>query len=197
MPRFAAADRYRCSFLIAVTVRQTALASAKMTTKEHIDILNNMGQVLIDADDLLGASQAFGQALNINADDLTSYFNLIKARRASCDWSGGDLFRVARQLVQRCKEQYEQGGESILLPFDATLLPISNIELLYFSRATSRRVEKLEHAVTDNAALKSSARTEHKLRIGYASFDFNNHPMGHLTAGFMGAHNRSTFDGKL
>ena len=168
-----------------------------MTTKERVDVLNNMGQVLLDADDLVGASQAFAQALKINTSDLTSYFNLVKARRASCDWSGGDLSRVARQLVQRCKEQHERGGESVLLPFDATLLPISNMELLYFSRATSRRVEKLERVETDNAALKSSARTEHKLRIGYASFDFNNHPMGHLTAGFMGAHNRSTFDSKF
>ena len=167
-----------------------------MNEDERVNVLNNMGQVLLDSEDLGAAFDAFAAARKIDGEDLASYFNLMKVRRASCDWSSGNLLRVSRELIKRCKANFEDGNDGVLLPFDATLLPVSNTDLLYFSRAASRRVNRLEPVAIDSAKLSLEAKVDKKLRIGYASFDFNDHPMGHLTAGFMGAHNRSAFVGK-
>ena len=78
-----------------------------------------------------------------------------------------------------------------LLPYDSLLLP-STTPLLRMSvaRETSRPYENLKPVPHPARSLSDPT----KLSVAYLSYDFRDHPMGHLTLGLVTGHDRSSFE---
>ncbi len=110
------------------------------------------------------------------------------------DWQDYDhRMAVVQQWTEAC---LARGEPSPLLPFRALFLPLPSELRLAIAR---REAERLKHAV---ASLKGTAQMgrwitggeEMKLKIGYVSADFGEHPTAHLMRGLFRCHDRDRFE---
>ncbi len=79
---------------------------------------------------------------------------------------------------------------SVILPFDTLLMPMSpslrkQIAQVYSSQWDTYR--------TTGSSNKTAPRSHRRLRIGYLSYDFNDHPTSHLIQGLFTHHNTRLF----
>ena len=85
-------------------------------------------------------------------------------------------------------DRWGRNGHRVLSPYDALLLPTtSSLLQLNLTRAYLSGLQSISHC---SLAAPSSP---HPLRLTYLSYDFRDHPMGHLTQGLVTSHNRSRF----
>jgi protein O-GlcNAc transferase len=110
------------------------------------------------------------------------------------DWEDYDN-RIA--AIQRWTEACLARDEpSPLLPFRALFLPLPSELRLAIAR---REAERLKHAVaslngTAETGRRITAKEEMKLKIGYVSADFGEHPTAHLMRGLFPCHDRDRFE---
>ncbi|MDG4555309.1 MAG: tetratricopeptide repeat protein [Candidatus Competibacter sp.] len=109
------------------------------------------------------------------------------------DWRDYEC-RVAtiRRLTEECLERSEL---SPLLPFRSLFLPLSQELRLAIARRESERL--VEIAAVSGMARKSSQsidREAGRIKIGYLSADFHEHPTAHLMRGFFHCHDRRRFE---
>ena len=131
-------------------------------------------------------------ALKINPDHSQSKCKLINARRHLCDWKYyeddvNDLARIlkiesANKLLISAENRQQCNSPGNLLFFD---LPIEllretayiNSQKLVISLAEQRKLTAKHRKMT-----QSNRRVFSGLRIGFVSFNFNNHPASHILA---------------
>ena len=86
-----------------------------------------------------------------------------------------------------------------MMPYDATLLPVSKAFILQVAVANLHDKMGLTPPARDPAKSQEDARLGYgekggrkvPLNIAYYGYDFNNHPMGHLTCGMFEQHDRT------
>ena len=179
------------------------------------------------------ASLSHREALALKGDDSVSLFSVLKAERTLCDWHDNTILdRVLRgcdkalyPFNNRATEHASASSSSSsssfrddekdlgcgLLPYDASLLPVSPAWLLsvasFRSNANENRVSFIDRSkcgTVENSVdgvrgvngvngVNGDYRVgtgKDRLRVAYVSYDLNNHPMGHLTVGLMERHRR-------
>lgn len=122
--------------------------------------------------------------------NLGARYHLERARRMLCDWShwpeeGCDIVRCSAN-------GRGESGEGGIPPFFAYEYPVPNDLRLrcaqnYADRIIGRSAPAMAFAPTD-------AADGERLRIGYLSSDFHDHPTMHLAAGLFSAHDRRRFE---
>ena len=109
------------------------------------------------------------------------------------DWQDYEhRIAIIRRLTEEC---LERGELSPLLPFRALFLPLSQELRLAIARRESERL--MEMAAVSSVAHKAGQyvdREAARLKIGYLSADFHEHPTAHLMRGFFHCHDRSRFE---
>ena len=109
------------------------------------------------------------------------------------DWQDYE-YRIAtiRRLTEEC---LERGESSPLLPFRALFLPMSQELRLAIAR---RESERLMAAATVSGVANGTGQyadgAAKRLKIGYLSADFHEHPTAHLMRGFFHCHDRHRFE---
>ncbi len=112
---------------------------------------------------------------------------LANVQRASADWRHWELLQHAVLAATLRSITAQRPFEGPLLPFDTLLLPISLAERLLVATAASSVYLTAEQAGT--AAEFGTHAESRALRLGFSSYDFNNHPTAHLVEGiFSEAH---------
>jgi predicted O-linked N-acetylglucosamine transferase (SPINDLY family) len=178
---------------------------------------SNRGSVLVDKGRLIEALQAFDQAIALNPDNastlaarghalnglgrleeaIASYDDALErepdlqwlagmrqhVRMQACDWSDWP------QVLQPIVEGLEQ-GRPVVPPF--ALLALVDSPALQLKAA---RVWSSVHTACSRPTPPSPIITgSERIRIGYFSEDFCNHPVSHLMAGVFEHHDRSRFE---
>jgi predicted O-linked N-acetylglucosamine transferase (SPINDLY family) len=126
---------------------------------------------------------AYKQALALDPELAYLLGDLVHVKQKLCDWSSFDVF---------CRKISEgiQNGKKISTPFPLLSLPLS---LALQKQATVEFVHSEYPADPD--ARKNFLRKRHeKIRLGYFSMDFRNHPVSALTAELYEKHDRSKFE---
>jgi protein O-GlcNAc transferase len=144
---------------------------------------NNRGAVLNELGRFTEAIDSYIRALTlgINGDFLPG--NLLDSKMKICDWSDFNSYR----------EQIRMGlvnGERVVTPL--TAIGLFDSSILQRSAAEIYSTYRLKNIVP-LARLKSRA-TKERIRIGYFSMDFREHPVGHLIAELFELHDRNFFD---
>ena len=80
-----------------------------------------------------------------------------------------------------------------LQPFHALSYPLSMAELLQISQKYALRCKSSVSLVETHFTFRPKPKSV-RLRIGYVSSDFGNHPMSHLTQSVFGMHDSSKFE---
>eukprot|EP00210_Caulerpa_lentillifera_P007056 g6750.t1 len=135
---------------------------------------------------------SYRRALSIRPDFSEAFANLVHSLQCICDWQERDalFFRLENEV----RRDLAKGRLPPVQPFHAMAYPFTPDLTLEISKkyaehcmATASRLgaPKFPHPPANH--LEPGQR----LRIGYVSSDFGNHPLSHLMASVFGLHDRS------
>jgi len=156
---------------------------------QQIWALNNIGVCYINKEESRKAISYFDSALAIDPNFAPSLGWLLKEKGHICDWSDYD------EVKARVSSQQLSNNSSPIAPFTALAVYDDPIELLYWARLSAQ--ELFAPIVNSKASIErpnSLVRNNKKLRIGYYSFDFRNHPVAHLTARLFELHDHAKYE---
>ena len=156
------------------------------------EMLTKLGDHLLVKQDWKEAIEVLEKAVEINPNAMEGFTRLCHARQLVCDWSS---YQDDLDLLWKDAEIKIGKGECPAVgPFQSLTVPWSLAWLQMIARMHSAKtkveigIEKLHQF--DVLKNDSSPR----LRIGYLSGDFYNHPISHLLHGFFGRHDLKKFE---
>jgi len=143
---------------------------------------NNLGLVLYELGRTDEAIASFRRVLSVKPDNVEAQINLVRARRLACDWHGLEAEE------EKCHALVSAGASDVS-PFLMLTLRSSPAEQLHCARqwTAARRV----------GAAKLPARApkaKDRLRLGYLSADFRQHPVAVLAVELFERHDRTRFE---
>lgn len=154
-----------------------------------VDAYYNLGVVLADMGDSEEAIGDFEHCIRLKPDHQDAYAHLIDAKLQICDWYGlTELVTELNKLTQSALAAGTKPGETPFMSISWFDDPKRNFEV---SRAWSREISR---RMTSSAKLFKSKKSGKKIRIGYISNNFRNHPVGRLLMGLFKNHNRRKFE---
>ena len=150
---------------------------------DYAEAYYNQGLIFGDLKRYHEAIVNYDHAIKIKADIDYLLGSVTHAKMQLCDW--GNFHTLANQLTERITKQ-----ERVTSPF-VTLAVIDNPEL----QKQSAEIYINDKHLINNALPKIIKYPKHKkIRIGYFSPDFRNHPVSYLTAELFELHNRNQFE---
>lgn len=190
----------------AAAHHRAVAANSGVAVKFRTNALNNLGQVLSEANDYEGSLEAYRAGLSFAPSDTLTLAHATIARRMLCDWRQHDEQRIADAApevgfaalrvrldarLEECFAASATASDPALLPYDALFLPDE-----FAPPAWRRRVGRahmsswipMRATVPPPPAAADAASAGRELRIAYLSYDFREHPMGFLTLGLLEAH---------
>lgn len=161
---------------------------------DHREALVNLGNVLMRKGKTEEALDTLEQAYARDPDFDLSYFSLLANLPAGCRWDRlNELVttlptRVAAVLARRP----ERRGAMLPLAFT---LPYFSTDIALHKQIVTGVAERVSDRVGPNAPVFThrQAQPDCRLRIGYLSPDFGDHPIGHVTAPVYALHDRQAF----
>ncbi|XP_064481928.1 UDP-N-acetylglucosamine--peptide N-acetylglucosaminyltransferase 110 kDa subunit-like isoform X2 [Ornithodoros turicata] len=153
------------------------------------DAHSNLASIHKDSGNIPEAIQSYRTALKLKPDFPDAYCNLAHCLQIVCDWT--DYESRMKKLVAIVAEQLEKNRLPSVHPHHSMLYPLSHeFRKAIASRHANLCLEKIQvlhkPPYQHPRELGSS-----RLRIGYVSSDFGNHPTSHLMQSVPGMHNRS------
>lgn len=175
---------------LAIESTQKALVADKSTPYSKCMALNNLGVFYMAEGDSLKAIESFEEVLKILPDHTMSLGWLVKEKAHICDWSGYDQLRRKLDAVRLTN------NVNSIAPFTPLAVYNDPAALLYWSTLSSRELFDVTATQVGNIDLsKTQPKSDRKkIRIGYYSFDFRNHPVAHLTARLFEVHDKERFE---
>ncbi len=141
----------------------------------HADVLHQMGrkaEALVDYEAVLSAGQDIGFSRGYYLSDKLEF----------CDWGG--LGAATKTWVETVKS-----GGALSDAFPA----LAMFDDAAFQRLCAERVASVQPVLRGVGALKAHPAGD-RIKVGYFSSDFHNHPVSHLLAGVLAAHDRARFE---
>jgi len=149
---------------------------------DYAEAWSNKGAALVDLRRYDEALQHYERVLALNPDLDSVLADLIHTKLLIGDWHG--LVGKVRELVDGLRTRHV-----VATPF--ALLSVTDSPDLHLHAAQIW----VNRKYPVNLSLPSIRKRPHqKIRIGYFSADFNNHPVSHLTAELFEIHDRGRFE---
>uniref|UniRef100_A0A8R1HGY9 protein O-GlcNAc transferase n=1 Tax=Caenorhabditis japonica TaxID=281687 RepID=A0A8R1HGY9_CAEJA len=159
------------------------------------DAHSNLASIHKDAGNLLEAIQSYSTALKLKPEFPDAFCNLAHCLQIICDWR--DYDKRMQKLVNVVEVQLtsKQRLPSVH-PHHSMLYPLSHASRIAIAAKHAQLCfDKVKHQMTGRGPLlhadRFSVRSGQRLRIGYVSSDFGNHPTSHLMQSIPGMHDRT------
>jgi predicted O-linked N-acetylglucosamine transferase (SPINDLY family) len=156
----------------------------------------NLGSAHEKAGDLLKAKQALERCIALRPGSSKTLSALINVRRKLCDWDGLDAqVETLTRLVQA--PDFGRKIEDTPAPFGLLSLMIGAEDQLRAAEVHSKAIEqKAAGWLPSVGAFQPQHRPLDgcRIRVGYLSPDFREHPIAQLMAGVIDAHDRARFE---
>jgi protein O-GlcNAc transferase len=151
---------------------------------DYVEALGNLGNALKDLGQLDGAIDAFGHAFRLRPGHVEAFGQLVHLRQHACDWT--DFEADQQRLLEIVRER-----KGRIPPFLLLASPATPAEQLLCSQEWAKGVKR---ELADPASFRHArdGRSD-KIRLGYLSADFHDHPMSYLMAELFERHDRSNF----
>lgn len=147
----------------------------------------NLGVSLIMQDHSEEAIEAFKTVLQHDPQFLAAAGWMIGEKNRICSWEGLPALRkTVADLLDRPDSRQSVNSFILLSNYD------DPAKFLDWSRINSR--ENFANLGLQSAPAQGFGRKHERIRVGYFSVDFRNHPVAHLTAPLYGMHDRSKFE---
>ena len=152
----------------------------------HAGLLVNRGHALADLGHHAEAADSYTRALELAPDMPWLPGHCLHARLKTCDWNGVD------ELVRRIRDGIAN-GQPVCEPFVALLTPLDGAQQRRCAEIHAR-IRWPDAIATPFAADDAASSTPRRLRIGYFSADFHEHPTARLLAGVIEEHDRARIE---
>jgi len=154
------------------------------------DAHSNLASVHKDSGNIPEAIQSYRTALKLKPDFPDAYCNLAHCLQIVCDWT--DYNGRMKKIVKIVADQLERNRLPSVHPHHSMLYPLSH----EFRKAIAGRhaqlcLEKIQVLHKPPYRFGANLAPDGRIRIGYVSSDFGNHPTSHLMQSIPGVHNRS------
>lgn len=151
---------------------------------------NNLGVCYISQGKSLDAINCFKKTLEIDPNHSSALGWLLKEKCHICDWSD------FKQLRDKVNSLRYTANQTPISAFTALAVYDDPAALLYWARLSANEIFNpaivasktlVKHTFNDGSVNK-------KIKIGYYSFDFRDHPVAHLTSRLFELHSRDDFE---
>ncbi|KAJ6643242.1 UDP-N-acetylglucosamine--peptide N-acetylglucosaminyltransferase 110 kDa subunit [Pseudolycoriella hygida] len=151
------------------------------------DAHSNLASIHKDSGNIPEAIQSYRTALKLKPDFPDAYCNLAHCLQIVCDWT--DYESRMKKLVSIVAEQLEKNRLPSVHPHHSMLYPLSHdFRKAIAARHANLCLEKVH--VLHKPPYKFMREFTGRLKIGYVSSDFGNHPTSHLMQSVPGMHDR-------
>ncbi|XP_021953749.1 UDP-N-acetylglucosamine--peptide N-acetylglucosaminyltransferase 110 kDa subunit isoform X2 [Folsomia candida] len=170
----------------------TCYSRAIQINPAFADAHSNLASIHKDSGNIPEAIQSYRTALKLKPDFPDAYCNLVHCLQIICDWS--DYEERMEKLVKIVADQLEKNRLPSVHPHHSMLYPLTHEQrkliagkhaLMCADKVTV--LHKLPYPYPVNLGRA-------RLRIGYVSSDFGNHPTSHLMQSIPGFHNRDNVE---
>jgi protein O-GlcNAc transferase len=184
-PGFAEAFYNRGNALSALKRFEAALADYQRAIElkaDYPEAFSRRAAVLAALNRLPEAVASYDKAIALKPDLKYLAGDRLSAKMSSCDWSTyqEDWSRIVVDLAKG----------SLVAPFHLLATPIGPADQL----TCAKRLIAEEFPESDPPLWRGERYTHDRIRIGYLSADFREHPVSYLAAGLFEQHDRSRFE---
>ncbi|CAD6188370.1 unnamed protein product [Caenorhabditis auriculariae] len=156
------------------------------------DAHSNLASIHKDSGNIPDAIQSYSTALKLKPDFPDAFCNLAHCLQIICDWT--DYDGRMKRLVNIVEDQLQKKRLPSVHPHHSMLYPLSHsTRIAIASKHAQLCIDKVQ--MLGRVALaypdRMSVRNGQRLRIGYVSSDFGNHPTSHLMQSIPGMHDRT------
>jgi predicted O-linked N-acetylglucosamine transferase (SPINDLY family) len=131
-------------------------------------------------------------ALMPNLDPRAEFLALRLSRLERADWEGYDeAIEQTKVLIEQC---LAEGCSTPLPPFKSLSLPLLPELTAAISRSRGEFLALGMASARQPLAFSAPVSSVERLKVGYVSADFRNHPTAHLISGLFRAHDRERFE---
>ncbi|XP_024982517.1 probable UDP-N-acetylglucosamine--peptide N-acetylglucosaminyltransferase SEC [Cynara cardunculus var. scolymus] len=158
----------------------------------------NLASAYKDSGNVEAAIKSYRQALAIRPDFPEATCNLLHTLQCVCDWD--DRTRMFVEVDGVLRRQIKTSVIPSVQPFHAIAYPLDPVLALEISRKYASHCSVIASRFSLPAfnhplplPIKVSGGNK-RLKIGYVSSDFGNHPLSHLMGSVFGMHNRENIE---
>ncbi|MBS0266222.1 MAG: tetratricopeptide repeat protein [Planctomycetes bacterium] len=152
-----------------------------------------LGQAWRVTGQLTEAIAAYQSAVNLEPDNSEYLVDLIHTRQLAADWRG--IEDQTRRAIELVRTRIEQGRSDCVRPFSFLVLPLATTgaQQLQVTRHFTNE-HFLAHTQIGQSRVRPAVRTPGRIRVGYLSVDFREHPVGASLVQLFELHNRERFE---
>lgn len=155
------------------------------------DAHSNLASIHKDMGNISEAIDSYKTALKLKPDFPDAYCNLTHCLQIVCDWD--DYNERIQNVVLIVDQQLKSEKLSSVHPHHSILYPLSN-EARKEIAARHANLYSEKVSMCDKITFQYERELRGRLRVGYVSSDFGNHPTSHLMQSIPGLHNRSKLE---
>lgn len=155
-------------------------------------LLYAMAKVYADLKEDEKSAAFLKKALKANPENHAAQHELIRAKLNICDWSTRS--EDQKKLKETCLKQIESSSQAPIPFLNLNYFEQDNAFLLACSQHTANNTLKQALKQKQNGQFKQMVKAKPKLRIGYLSPDFRDHPTGRVCIDFISAHAKEQFE---
>lgn len=157
-----------------------------------VAMLVKLGDHLLVKQDWQEAIRILEKAVEISSFEGEGFARLCHAKQLVGDWSNYE--KNLDLLWKDSLIKIEQGECPSIGPFQSLTLPWSLDRLQVIARSYSTKIKIKQGIENFSPFVENNNESNARLRIGYLSGDFYDHPISHLLHGFFGRHNLEKFE---
>jgi protein O-GlcNAc transferase len=158
----------------------------KINPNSPITLLN-LANIFKDTGDVQNAISCYSRALNIANWFPEAFCNMVYSKIFICDWE--NIKPNFERLAAYIKYQVDRSLLPSVQPFHALVYPLAPEDKLIISKTYAQFAKLL----VNKYPTFPKHISEGKIKIGYVSSDFGDHPLSHLMQSIFEMHDRTQF----
>jgi predicted O-linked N-acetylglucosamine transferase (SPINDLY family) len=153
----------------------------------HAPAWFNIGEARTGQSDMTGAIEAYGRAIALDPAYTAALVGLVHRKQQIADWDGLDdaLIRLSRRVAS---------GDDKVDPFALLFCCTNPAELLKAAQNNAAARRRTTALLWGEGLFPHAPRRRDRIRIGYVSANFNDHPVGVLICKCLEQHDRTRFE---